>query len=220
MYVSLGSDCAVKKRLEEIIYDEKQISHIFDWVLSDFNAVCHILERSIDNETDLFNVDKLTVITKTIENKYAVQHNDCYFISLHDAPCELSEEEAKKIVCEKYNRRLKRFIDVLKDPKSDLTFIGLYDKYNPIQNGNMKIHDKDINRFFRAVNKLAPYNTHKLVIITDNETNLTQSKQFTNRIKIIDSKQFINMKDYVTDWYRFFLDWKKMFECVTFTIKP
>lgn len=216
MYVSLGSDCAVKKRLEEIIYDEKQISHIFDWVLSDFNAVCYILERCIENDTDLFNVDKLTVITKTIENKYAVQHNDCYFISLHDASCEHSEEEAKKIVRDKYNRRLQRFLDFIRDPKSDLTFIGLYDKYNPIQNGNMKIHDKDITRFFRALNKLAPYNTHKLVIITDNETNLSQSKQFTNRIKIIDSKQFINMKEYVTDWYRFFLDWRAMLDQIKF----
>jgi hypothetical protein len=216
MYVSLGSDCAVKKRLDELFYHEKQVSQIFDWVLSDFNAVCYILERCVEHEPDIFNVDKLTVITKTIEDKYAVQHNDCYFISLHDASCDLSEDDAKKLVSDMYNRRLKRFLEYIRDPKNDLVFVGLYDKYNPIQNGNMKIHDKDVTRFFKAVNKLCPYNTHKLVIITDNDSHLSFSKSFTNRISVIDSRQFINMKDYVSDWYRFFLDWKAMFEQVKF----
>lgn len=211
MLVSLGSDCVVKKRLEEFLFkEEKQISHLFDWVLSDFNAVCYILERILENDFDFFNTNKLSIITKTIENKYAVKHDDCYFISLHDASCELSENEAKKIVCEKFNRRFKRFFDYIKDPKNEITFIGLYDKYNPIQNGNMKIHDKDILRFFNNLNKINPFNTHKLIIITDNDENLNQSKVFTNKVKIIDSKKFINMKEYVQDWYRFFLDWKNI----------
>lgn len=210
MIVSIGSDCVVKKRLEEFVYDDKQISNIFDWVLSDLNAVCHIIEQYI-NFNQFFTVEKLSIITKTIENKYAVKHNDCYFISLHDASCELSEIEAKNLIVEKYNRRLQRFVDVIKDPNNEITFLGLYDKYNPIQNGNMKIHDNDIMRFFKIINKLCPMNTHKLIIFTDDDTCLSDSKRFKNRITIVNSKKFINMKDYVSDWYRFFLNWNDMF---------
>lgn len=215
MYISIGSDCAAKKRMEEFVFKDKPISHIFDWVLSDLNAVCYILEQSFEDD-DFFNIEKLSILTKTIDNKYAIKHNDCYFISLHDASCDIPEKEAKKIVCEKYTRRLKRFIEHIKNPQNELTFIGLFDNHNPIQNGNMKIHDKDILRFFKVINRLSPLNTHKLVIITDNTTNLQGSEHYKNRISIINSKNYIIMKEYVADWYRFFLNWKQIFEDIPF----
>jgi len=210
MIISLGSDCVVKKRLEEFVYNDKQVSHIFDWVLSDLNAVCHILEQYM-NFNQYFSIDKLSIITKTIENKYAIKHNDCYFISLHDASCDISENEAKALIVDKYNRRLQRFVDAILNPENEITFIGLYDKYNPIQNGNMKIHDNDVMRFFKIINKLCPMNTHKLILYTDDDNNLKESIKYKNRIQILNSKKYINMKDYVSDWYRFFLNWNDMF---------
>lgn len=216
MYISLGSDCASKKRMEEYLFKEnKQITHIFDWILSDFNAVCYILEQGL-YDNDMFNVNKLSIITKTYDNKYAIKHNDCYFISLHDASCDLKEEDALKLVNEKYNRRLARFFEYIKNPENDIVFIGLYDNHNPIQNGNMKIHDKDVQRFYKILNQIAPFNTHKLVLITNETKNLQSSTKYNKRIQVIDSKNFINMKEYIADWYRFFIDWQLLFSEIKF----
>lgn len=216
MYISLGSDCASKKRMDEYIFKEnKQITHAFDWVLSDFNAICYLLEQGIEDK-DMFNTNKLSIITKTYDNKYAIKHNDCYFISLHDASCDLSEEDALKLVCEKYNRRLVRFLEYIKNPEHDIVFVGLYDNYNPIQNGNMKIHDKDVLRFYKILNQIAPFNTHKLVLITSDTKNLQNSIKYSKRVQVLDSKNFINMKDYIADWYRFFLDWQEIFDSIIF----
>jgi len=213
MIISLGSDCVVKKRLEEIIWNNNtQISNIFDWVLSDLNAICHILESFHYNPSSPFFIpDKLSIITKTIENKYAVKHNDCYFISLHDASCDLSYSDAKLLICDKYNRRLKRFIDLISDVQNQISFVALYDKYNPIQNGVMKIDDTIIFRFFTILSKFNPLNTHKILLLTDDTSNLINSFKYIHRITIINVKQYIILNDFVSDWYRFFLDWNKMF---------
>ena len=54
-------------------------------------------------------------------------------------------------------------------------------------------------------------NTHKLILYTDDDNNLKESIKYKNRIQILNSKKYINMKDYVSDWYRFFLNWNDMF---------
>jgi hypothetical protein len=209
MIISLGSDCVAKKRLEEYYYKDKTQSNLFDWVLSDFFAVCQILEDSI-LKRDIFTNNKFKILTKTVDDKYAISHKKFNFVSLHDAPITLSESEAIEEVCNKYQRRLDRFInDIVMSEQ--ITFMGVYDKSNPIQQGMMHISDADILRFFRMLHTFNPLNKHKLILIVDSKTEI---KINSDRLKIINSDTFINMIEYEKDWYRFYFNWEDIFDVI------
>lgn len=203
MYISLGSDCCIKKRMEEFILKEKEISHMFDWVLSDFKAVIKVLK----SDTSIMNEENFSILTKTIDEKYAIQNKNCYFISLHDAPITVSEEEGIRMVSEKYKRRMERFIEYIKCPDNEITFVGIYDDHNPIQNGNMTITDEDIHEFFEQLHRICPLHNHKLTLVLKDISKLKECMKYKNKVTIIDSEKFINMDIYTRDWYRFFLDW-------------
>tara|TARA_B100001996_G_scaffold381171_1_gene370063 strand:- start:862 stop:1509 length:648 start_codon:yes stop_codon:yes gene_type:complete len=209
LIVSVGSDCATKKRVEEHHYKKSTVSHMFDWVLSDFDSVSQIFENSIIN-FDTFSSENFQIMTKTQENKYAISHKFLNFVSLHDASIELSENDAIKVVSDKYKRRLKRFIELIKN-NDEIFFIGTFDNYNPIQYGNMEITNKSIERFFRMIHTFNPLNNHKLIIISNNTSNIS----ITNpRLLVINSNDYITMKSFEIDWYRFFLDWDEIFKRV------
>ena len=207
LIVSVGSDCATKKRLEEHHYKTSTISHLFDWILSDFDSVSQIFENSIIN-FDTFSSNNFQVMTKTQDTHYAISHKFLNFISLHDASTELTETNALKLVSEKYKRRLERFISLIKT-NEQIYFIGTFDKYNPIQQGKMEITDKSIERFFRMIHTISPLNNHKLIILTNNLSQITISN---TRLLIINTDDYISMDSFEIDWYRFFLDWDNMFK--------
>ena len=210
MLVSLGSDCVAKKRLEEFHFKEKTQSNLFDWVLSDFHTVCQILEDTILKK-EIFIPKYFKILTKTIDDKYAVSHKQFNFISLHDASIELSETDAIQLVCEKYQRRLKRFIDEIVMSTEQIVFVGVYDKSNPIQQGVMHLGDVDILRFFRMLHTLNPLNTHKLIIIVDSNTKINIESP---RLVTINSDSHINMIEYEKDWYRFYFNWDNIFSII------
>ena len=208
MYISLGSDCVIKKRMEEYYYHEKQMSQMFDWVLSDILAVSYILKNPEKISEEYFEI-----ITKTIEGFYVIKHKLCYFISLHDAPISLTEYEAKKSVVAKYKRRLKRLIDLI--CTRDLNFIVNYDRFNPIYEGKYMIETKDVIEFFKVLNGINPLHCHTLCIITDSPEKLSLN---TNRIRVIDSKEFLDVETMTNDWYRFFFDWENIIKKITLPI--
>jgi hypothetical protein len=210
MIISLGSDCVAKKRLEEFYYNEKTQSNLFDWVLSDLTTVCQVLEDHILKKS-IFIPKNFEILTKTIDEKYAVSHKHMNFVSLHDAPITLSEDEAIQTVCNKYTRRLNRFITDVINCESPICFLGVYDNSNPIQTGKMYVDDTTILRFFRMLHTINPLNSHKLILVVDSKTKLlTRSK----RVKVINSDEFVNMKSYEKDWYRFYFDWEKIFDLI------
>lgn len=210
MIISLGSDCVAKKRLEEFYYKEKTQSNLFDWVLSDLETVCQVLEDYILKK-DIFTPKNFEILTKTIDEKYAIAHKHMNFISLHDAPVTLSEKEAIQTVCDKYTRRLSRFIDEIINSERQLCFMGVYDESNPIQKGVMKVDDVTILRFFRMLHTINPLNSHKLVLIVDSNTVLSTK---SDRVIVIDSDNYINMSSYEKDWYRFYFDWDSIFNAI------
>mgnify|MGYP000135567336 CR=1 FL=1 len=205
MYVSLGSDCVVKKRLEEYCYGSKQVSHMFDWVLSDLNAVCYMLK----------NVDKISeeyfeIVTKTVEGYYVVRHKLCYFVSLHDAEVASGEDVAIFDVVQKYSRRIKRLIDCIKKQDS-ITFIGNFDDYNPIHEGNCNLSVEDLMNFFRTINEINPLNNHSLCILTNKPNGIVSLNEF-QRVTIINTREYLDINKETKDWYRFFLDWESLFK--------
>ena len=201
MYVSLGSDCVIKKRLEEYCIGPNQISHIFDWVLSDLTAVCFMLKNP-----DTISEDKFDIITRTNEGFYVIKHKECYFVSLHDAPVTLSEYDAKMLVVDKYKRRLKRMTDLIQ--KCTIEFITINDRFNPIYDGKKSIDTDDICKFFGVINEINPFNEHQITVITDSPENI---EIISSRVKVIDSKEFLDLETMTTDWYRFFLNWEEIF---------
>ena len=203
MFVSLGSDCVVKKRLEEYCYGTKQVSHMFDWVLSDLNAVCYMLK----------NIDKIVesqfeIVTKTVEGYYVIRHKLCYFVSLHDAEVTLGEDVAICEVVQKYSRRIDRLIDCIKNDR--ITFIGIFDSYNPIHEGNRSLQVEDVLNFFRTINDINPLNDHSLCLLTDTPNGINILNDY-KRVTIVDIKEYLDINKETKDWYRFFLDWNGLF---------
>ena len=204
--VSLGSDCVAKRRLEEHIFKEKLQSELFDWVLSDLYTVCQIMENYIIKRP-IFLPEKFQILTKTVDDKFAVSHTEFNFVSLHDAPIELGDVKAIHDVSSKYQRRLDRFINEILMSKEKVIFIGVYDKSNPIQYGNMVVDNTLIERFFRMIHTINPLNNHELFLVLDSASNVTLDSP---RLRIIKSEEYINMIDYEKDWYRFYFNWDKI----------
>ena len=204
MYISIGSDCVIKKRLEEFYYGTKQVSHMFDWVLSDMNAVSYLLRNS-----ECIKDENFEIITKTVEGYYVVKHKYCYFVSLHDADVRWGEDSAIYEVVQKYSRRINRLKECIKN--DIITFIGIYDDYNPIHEGNMKPSVEDVMDFFRTLNDINPLNSHSLVLLTNN-TNELKDLNDSHRVHIVNTDDYLDTQKETKDWYRFFLDWKGIFK--------
>ena len=203
MYISLGSDCVTKKRIEEIKFDgEKQKSNIFDWVLIDLKAINFILKHGIH----VFNTDNWYVVCKrTQDDKYIIRNKLCYFVSLHDADSNLSEEEAILKISEMYVRRFNRLIEILRSDE-EIQFVGTYDKLNPIQEGDMVITILDIENFIKNINMYRENNFNILLILSD-YSHLILPNALPLNVKIINSNEYI-----LKDWYRFHFDWNQIME--------
>ena len=201
MYISIGSDCVTKTRIEELKYDgKKQESNLFDWVLSDLDTVNYILKQGPNSS--IFDITNWEILTKTIDDKWAIKNKSCYFISLHDTSSNLTHNEAFHIVSDKYKRRLLRFFDRV-TLEEELHFIGVFDKSNPIHTGNNILSSTSIAEFQQIIANLRTTKLPaKSTFVIDD---LSQIQYIPDNANIIDSNTH-----YLKDWFRFFLDWKNM----------
>lgn len=199
MYISIGSDCVTKTRIEEMKYNkEKQESNLFDWVLSDLESVNYILKSGVKGDT--FNIKNWEVLTKTIDDKWAVKNKYCYFISLHDASSSLTYNEAFHIVSDKFIRRLQRFYEKIVT-EENIHFIGVFDKSNPIHTGKNTITTDTLTEFINIVKQYRASKPFTVTVIVEDTCNI-DAGVLPNYVKVIDSNAH-----YVKDWYRFFLNW-------------
>ena len=204
MYISLGSDCCMRKRIDEFL-NPNQASNCFDWVITDLDSITTIIESTI-NDCNIFNLSNWQIKCETNENKYCIEHKFCNFVSLHDVNSNVNEAEAYLHVQDKYTRRLNRLIETIRNEK--ITFIGMYDKENELQTGNMMINKAQVVRFWRVINEINPLNDHNLIIIHDNN----EFEMNTGRVKTLYSKKYKTEFTCNKDWYRYYYDWAEIFK--------
>jgi hypothetical protein len=139
IYISLGSDCAVAYQLDK--YYLRRWSFPFDWIqINNIDDLCNILENGFSNFIDFDfieikeNPNDVYFNSKKQLSKKKLVHKLYKIIFPHEANEEhINVEEIK----EKYERRIKRFIDICKDKKIKKIFVRSDKKYNKIKNDKL-----------------------------------------------------------------------------------
>lgn len=113
--ISIGNGCYVRHVIENNYYKHKIETNFFDWLLSSMNSVNQVFQSISSLEFDAcdFSID---IDSQGTASTYRTNFNNFgYLISIHDTQKNLPQEEALKIVAEKYNRRLRRLFSHVKN---------------------------------------------------------------------------------------------------------
>lgn len=190
IYIPLGNSCSIAYNLR--LLDLRNLAFPFDWVrVTNFNNITTLLENEFE---DFLNLD--TFEFKEISDKFEVNGNNKSYIYsnnyctfYHDFDDYIENINIDTFL-EKYNRRIKRFLDCIKS-KNHLTFIR--EEY-----GKVKLCK--INKFIKAIQEINPTLNFKLVIITNNKN-----------LEDIDNVIFYYSDKSIIDWRRPEIDWTSVF---------
>ena len=131
IYISLGSDCAVAYQLDK--HSLRRWSFPFDWIqINNVNDLCEILGNRFSNFIDFNYIDikdntnDVYFNSKGKLSKKKLTHKQYKIIFPHESDDEIINYEEIK---EKYERRIKRFIEFCKDEKIKKIFVRSDKKY-------------------------------------------------------------------------------------------
>jgi len=198
MYISLGSDCCTRKRLDVHLHLE-QPTLFFDWILSDIDSVLYILDEQKEMNIDQFRTDGVTG-----DGNWIVTHVSYNIISLHDVSSSVEEKLAIQIVFEKLNRRRNRLLEMIKT-QEDISFIAIFDRSNIVNPGRITVNDYDVLRLVTKIGEIRGNFRFKLFMLCE---------KYEQMIHISNVKHF-NLETYNVgdhkDWWRNHLDWNRIF---------
>ncbi len=214
IYIPIGSSCSVAKQLQN--HGKRDVAFPLDWVRVDnfanvvklfrtgFSNFTSVMTRGVDAdkfpylETDNFdiNAEKKTIIVK----------NGCGVTFYHDFHSDVCFEDQLIIVKEKYDRRIERLLDTLKNTDNKVCFVRDELKMN-------RLKQTDIEDFkdFMDTNYLNL--SYELKIIVHNPKKLIKPilKYESENIKIInDTEPFSSIGDKIM-WERNNVDWESIF---------
>lgn len=142
-YISLGFNCYPKKYFRSV--KKSKETHIFEWLGSSIWSICALLENNFANLTN----KKYIVPMKIFEDGCEIVTNKLYYIRfLHDFDLEkdknISDKKFKNF-SDQYNRRIKRFNDILTDSKNSIFFIRL-EQYHSSKSKNRIMYNEYLNK--------------------------------------------------------------------------
>jgi len=143
-FISLGSFCSVAGELER--FGLRDASYPFDWLVSDFKNVINLINNKF---YDFLNEKRLKQNT-TLRSVFADELIKMYFF--HDFNKYEPLEKQMPKVREKYERRINRFYEAIKEPT--LFFRYIYHKKDAGEAELLWIEDNIdcILRFFKSFN--------------------------------------------------------------------
>ena len=165
-FISLGYDCSCASALKGL--ELRQFSLPFDWIQSNYG----VLEKCILDNFEKFHTNIILVNNKTrVMDDYGFQFSHDYPVIESSTPVTGAHASEKQIVDnymefydevkEKYNRRIKRFIDILQDSNTPIIALSRY-------------HDSTMNHIKELFIK--KYNRNDIIFVNANER--------TNELKI------------------------------------
>lgn len=113
--ISLGSICQVKFNIDRLF--KSQETYFFDWLITDFKSVLHILKNI--NNLELITKSKFTDKEIFIPRKswniynHKIECIDFKMISVHDFPSNINYMDYMDEFILKYNRRLDRLKNLI-----------------------------------------------------------------------------------------------------------
>lgn len=203
-FISLGSTCSIAYQLQQLKL--RHCAYPFDWLRVDsLDDITIALKNNFADfvtscqkvtETDKFPISTDDKFPENNTNKEIslIMKNKYNMKFYHD----FDEKTLVEQVNEKYQRRINRFYDFIKDHKN-VCFVRDELKMN-------KINDKMINDFITEVKKINPLINIKIIIVLHNPKN-QPIKLHSN-----DSLNVINDTNEFGDWIRPNVDWKNIFE--------
>ncbi len=123
--ISLGNACKVRESIDRF-NGTSQETHLFDWVISDFESVVEIIKALVNNkEEELFNQETFINEGTFVNNQshYNLSHKQINFKSIHDVRVNKPYEEEYKSFIDKYIRRCKRLRDEIRQHIEPIHFI-------------------------------------------------------------------------------------------------
>lgn len=136
--ISLGFFCSVALEIERI--GLREFSSPFDWLISDFTSVINLIDNNFE---DFLEIGYL----------YQYKHNRAYYINkkynlafFHDFDEYKSLENQINQIQEKYQKRIDRFYQRIKEPTLFIRYIKNYDELKYIEN-NFDYIQKILKRF-------------------------------------------------------------------------
>jgi hypothetical protein len=152
-----GPACAIGTCIKKYFYNNDYKTNIFDYLEISFISIIQILKMNYD---DIEYLSYNNVIEKNNDGKYTVKFNNFDKIySHHDLKDNYSEDDYNEFI-EKYKRRYKRLIDIIKNENKiffirygieDLEEINLF--INTINNINQNLKVIFINVFYDEKNE-------------------------------------------------------------------
>jgi hypothetical protein len=139
IYISLGSDCSISYQLQ--VRNLRHISLPFDWIR--INSLDDLIEI-LDNNFQFFNKNYLEIIrdsdkfplvdeewNNNLNKNIILKHKKYNILFPHEISYDIDKIVIDKnidIMVEKYNRRITRFFDIIKNSKIKKTFIRITGK--------------------------------------------------------------------------------------------
>lgn len=124
-FISLGNSCKVRESIDRN-NGNSQSTLIFDWVISNFDAVVKIFEKISEyKENEIFN--NLCFYNEGVnvnnQTHYCASHNKILFKSIHDLTTQKTYDEQVDELVDKYRRRSHRLRQIIQTETETLHFI-------------------------------------------------------------------------------------------------
>ena len=123
--ISLGNACKVRESIDRY-NGAPQPTHIFDWVISDFDAVVEII-KSIANDEEILIFNENSFINEgshpNLPSHLCLSHKTLNFKSIHDVEVDKDYQTEYNLFINKYLRRAIRLRELVKNENSAIHFI-------------------------------------------------------------------------------------------------
>ena len=201
VFISLGKHCDVAYNIKR--YTNGSITHFFDWIRNDFNAVLYILsQQNIDDilniENIVYNDETSHLFLKTTSDKQMT------LLFTHEEIIEPYEESIINFI-NKYKRRFYRLIDLIKSNKN-ICFI-----YHVISDVVTEDNIIEFENIFKNINNNINYSLCILVNSTTDYLCFCDDKY----LQFNTNKYTINSTDNFSLWTNPHINWGYVFRTAT-----
>ena len=206
--ISLGFGCQVKFQISKLHLEQE--THFFDWIISDFKTVLHILKNI--NDDKLIIGEKFTDQPVFMPGKswhdpfHKIECYDFKMITIHDFPSNKNYIDCMDKFVKRYNRRLSRIKKLINSDEN----IHMIHCIDHLFTEGYIINNDDINNFKAYLSNINPKNNCFLhIAIPPKYKNIDLNYLIQDKVYVY----YLNdTEECVADWTNQNFNWKIIFD--------